>query len=69
MMRFAAALTAAVAVAACGNVPGQTGQNVSLVANTPEARECLTMGYRLGTEQHAYCMEVMSRRVTPEEFN
>ena len=69
MMKFAAVLTAAVAVAACGTAPGQTGQNLSLVASTPEARECLTMGYRLGTTQHAYCMEVMSRRQSPEEYN
>lgn len=69
MIKVAAALTAALALAACAGGPGQTGQNLSLVANSPDARECLTMGYRLGTAEHAYCMEVMGRRLTPEEYN
>lgn len=39
------------------------------VADTPEARDCIVMGYRIGTSRHDYCVQVMSRRVLPDEYN
>jgi len=69
MTKFAFILAATVAVAACGNVPGQQAQNSASVATSGEARDCVIMGYRVGTSQHSYCVQVMSRRLTPAEFN
>lgn len=69
MVKVTVVLGAALAVAACANVQGQSSPFANLVADTPEARECVTMGYRLGTSEHAYCVEVVGRRLTPEEYN
>ena len=69
MIKVAVVLTAAMAVTACANVQGQSSPFSNIVADSPEARQCVTMGYRLGTSEHAYCVEVVGRRLTPDEYN
>ena len=69
MIRFGAILAAAIALAACPDMQGEQGLLPIPVADTPEARDCIVMGYRIGTSRHDYCVQVMSRRVTPDEYN
>lgn len=68
-VRIGLAIAAAAILAACPNIDGQRASLSTPVADTPDARECVIMGYRIGTSRHDYCVQVISRRVTPEEYN
>lgn len=66
MVKFGLVLAAAVTLAACGD---QQSPFSGPVATSGNARACVVMGYRVGTTQHAYCVDVMSRRVSEDEYN
>ncbi len=66
MVKFGLVLTAVVMLAACGD---EQGLFSGPVATTGGAPDCVVMGYRVGTTQHSYCVQVMSRRLTPAEYN
>ncbi len=69
MVKLGLVLTAAVTLAACGDLPGHQSSRSAPFATTAEARDCVVMGYRVGTTRHDYCVQVIGRRLTPEEYN
>ena len=68
-VRIGLAIAVATILAACPNIDGREASLSTPAVDMPEARDCVIMGYRIGTSRHDYCIQVMSRRVTPEEYN
>jgi hypothetical protein len=66
MVRFGLIAAAAVALTAC---EGMQAPGSGTVATSGPAYDCVIMGYRVGTARHDYCVQVMGRRLTPEEYN
>lgn len=65
MIKMGIVLAAAVTLAACA---GQQGLLPGPAATSAEGRDCVVMGYRVGTAQHVYCVQVLNRRLSPEEY-